>query len=241
MAIAVLSDVRILVGEMNLSPKIGTASISYGAELQDVTNLGGMTTRGNKAGLKTATVAVDGYYDPDGLDADQFPKVGATALTYTVMEPNAVDTTYAIAYFGDALYADLEQFGAVGDVTPFSATLQGNNLGKGYTFLDLTATATGTSNGQQLGAIENPQKVLVAIHVLTVSGSTPTLDITVQSDDNSGFTSATSRATSNQFTAAGSQYIEVAPPITDDYWRIAYTIGGTAPSFTFAVSMARQV
>jgi len=54
----------------------------------------------------------------------------------------------------------------------------------------------------------------------------------LQSDDNSDFTSATDRATFTALTAIGSEIKSVAGAVTDQYWRLNYTISGTNPSFS---------
>lgn len=90
--------------------------------------------------------------------------------------------------------------------------------------------------GRQLGAVVSGKSLYAALHVLSVSGtSTPTLTVKVQSDDNSGFTSATDRITFTGATAVGAQWGSVAGAVTDDYWRVTWTISGTTPVFAFAV------
>lgn len=76
----------------------------------------------------------------------------------------------------------------------------------------------------------------VALHVLSVSGTTPSLTVIVQSDDNVGFTTPTIRISFTAATEVGAQWGSVAGALTDDYWRISYTISGTNPVFAFAVS-----
>ena len=61
--------------------------------------------------------------------------------------------------------------------------------------------------------------------------STPTVTFKLQSDDNASFTSPTDRITFTDITAIGSDFQSVAGAITDDYWRLNYTISGTNPSF----------
>ena len=99
-----------------------------------------------------------------------------------------------------------------------------------------TSSATGT--GRQLGAVVAGKSLYAALHVLSVAGtSTPTLTVKVQSDDNPSFTSATDRITFTGATVANTyQWSSVAGAITDDYWRVSYTISGTNPSFSFAVT-----
>ena len=78
--------------------------------------------------------------------------------------------------------------------------------------------------------------MFAALHVLSASGTSPTLDVVLQSDDNSGFSSAVSRITFTQATGITSQWSTLAGAQTDDYWRASYTIGGSAtPTFTFAL------
>ena len=69
------------------------------------------------------------------------------------------------------------------------------------------------------------------------SGSSPTLDVTIEdSADNSSF-SALSGAAFTQVTASASaQTLEVSADNCKRYVRIKYTIGGSSPSFTFSVN-----
>ncbi len=65
------------------------------------------------------------------------------------------------------------------------------------------------------------------------SGTTPTLDVKLQeSDDNSTFTDIPGAAFT-QLTAAGSE--EIGVQTNKRYLRAVATIGGSTPSFTFAV------
>ena len=62
------------------------------------------------------------------------------------------------------------------------------------------------------------------------------MTLSIQSDDNAGFSSATNRITSfTAATARGYQWGSVAGAVTDDYWRCVYTITGTG-TITFGVS-----
>jgi len=48
-------------------------------------------------------------------------------------------------------------------------------------------------------------------------------------------TSATSRMVFAQATGITSEWLPLAGAITDDYWRLAVTVGGTTPSFNYVV------
>jgi hypothetical protein len=56
--------------------------------------------------------------------------------------------------------------------------------------------------------------------------------VLLESDDNGSFTGATTRHTFAQNTAISSEWASVAGAVTDDYWRISWTVGGGSPDFT---------
>jgi hypothetical protein len=98
----------------------------------------------------------------------------------------------------------------------------------------VTASADGAAF--QLGAIPAGKKMYAALHVLgTPTGTSPTLDIEVESDDAEAFSAPTTRMVLDQATGATSQWLPLSGAITDDWWRITATVGGTSPSFRFAV------
>lgn len=120
-------------------------------------------------------------------------------------------------------------------------TVTMRNLGFAELFgaLVRTATANGTGldmtttvSGQHKPFItEREYKAIVSVGA--VSGTTPTLDLKIQeSDDNSTFTDITG-ATFTQLTAVGREEIQFKS--IKRYIRAVATIGGTSPSFTFAV------
>lgn len=94
-------------------------------------------------------------------------------------------------------------------------------------------TATGQTTGQQLGAVGASQYLYAAVHVL--AGGTGTADIIVQSDDNSGFTSAVTSITFPQISGVtgGSAIMRLAGALADTWYRFQYTLA-TSPSVTFA-------
>ena len=49
-------------------------------------------------------------------------------------------------------------------------------------------TSSSTGTGQQLGAVVAGKSMYAALHVLTATGTTPSLTVKVQSDDNGSFT-----------------------------------------------------
>jgi hypothetical protein len=86
----------------------------------------------------------------------------------------------------------------------------------------------------------NPIPIVVRLDS-AAGGTSPTLVVTVETDDNSGFSSATTRATSATIaggTAGQEIWLNVYLPegCNERYMRLFYTTGGTAP--THAISAA---
>lgn len=126
-----------------------------------------------------------------------------------------------------------------GKIAPFTwqakgqghPSVPGKMLGVG----SKTTTANGTA--RQLGAVSATQKLYAVQHVISVSGTNPTLDTLITSDNAEGFSSATTRITFAQQVAAGSEWATpVAGAIADDWWRAQWTIGGTnSPTFDVVI------
>ncbi len=100
--------------------------------------------------------------------------------------------------------------------------------------------ATGTVLGAPVALIRDIGKgkridILVSLDVDS-GGTSPTLDVTLEVDDNDAFSSATTVATAPQL-AGGSAGDRVAlywiPEGTNErYVRLNYTLGGTSPTYT---------
>lgn len=145
-----------------------------------------------------------------------------------------------VAVFMNALEAVYNLGDKVDTMLPFSVEAEGRGTPAiaGRIFVAAgNKTATGTSGVIQLGAVSSAQRVYAVMHVLSASGTTPTLDVTVKSAALVGFGTPTTRLTFAQKTAAGYEFLSAAGAITDQFWRVDYTIGGTTPTFSFVVSV----
>lgn len=101
----------------------------------------------------------------------------------------------------------------------------------------VTKTATGTGTARQLGAVSAAQTLYSFLHVVAVSGASPTLIVAIESDSAEAFTSPTTKITHTQFNAIGAELKTLAGAITDSWFRVKWTIGGTDPSFKFDVGV----
>jgi hypothetical protein len=106
-----------------------------------------------------------------------------------------------------------------------------------------TATGTGTTQTNF-----NARGALIWVNVTAVTGTTPTMTVRVQWSPDGGTTWLdldTTNAQTASITATGASVLRVYPGIATTAnaslnmvlprtWRLAWTIGGTTPSFTFA-------
>lgn len=75
----------------------------------------------------------------------------------------------------------------------------------------------------------------LVVEVTAVSGTNPTLDVDIEVDDNSGFTSAKVVASAVQFTGGSPGRVRmyaVCEGADEQYMRLNYTLGGTSPDYT---------
>lgn len=235
---SVLKDTRIFLAGYDLSGELNATSFDYGAEMLDDTRFTS-GARINKPGLLTARIAHEGYWraDGDGPDDAIFDRLGtANVVTSLVPETGAVGE---VAYTFRAVHPEYSLGGPVGALLPFSVTAEGDDgiapvRGK---VLQATGsvTASGTSDGVEIGAASSDQTAYCALHVVSADGTSPTLDVTVESDVDDTFSSPVTVATFSQQTGIGSDWQTNAGANSDTFYRVSYTVGGTSPDFSFAV------
>lgn len=235
----VLTNCGLWVAQYNLAGDANALSLGMTSELQDDTAIGDVS-RSRTGGLLTLGFSAEGYWN-DVSDAILFDDVGLSDVPVTITPSgNTVGDRAFLARCAVAEFSPLG--GAVGELRRFSVGGEGTGIAvaRGSLLHNATRTATGNAPaGVQLGALSATQTLYAAMHVTTVSGTTPTLAVKIQSDDNSGFTSPTDRITFSTANVTDNlaQFSSVAGAITDDWWRVVWTITGTnTPTFAFVVS-----
>jgi len=244
MSVQIWQDMSILDGALELAGHGRNVNLDVDCVAVDTTPLS--TTAGWTTcigGLKTATVALDLMADfavavADAIDSTLYSYLGVADVPKSIVT-NSADGSFAYLMRGITLgYSPVE--GQVGDLamTKVSGRSSTGALVRGQLVHPGSAsrTSSSTGTGRQMGALSATQSMYAALHVLSIAGtSTPTLTVKIQSDDNASFTSATDRITFTANTAVGYEWKSVAGAVTDDYWRVSYTISGTNPVFAFAV------
>lgn len=240
MSTFVLTNPTILLGGVDLTAKSNSISLTYEVETRDSTTFGSGGTRTNVGGLWTVAAEVGGFVDDALVGASIFDAVGGGPTVFQVT-PTGVDgeTGYAVKSIA---VSQQPLGGSTGDIAADTLSLSGRSgspLVRG-TILHPSGTArTATGNGtaRQVGAVLTGEKVYGALNVVAASGTTPTLDVVVESASDEAFTSPTSRLTFAQTATVVGEWKELAGPVTDTWWRVVYTLGGTTPSFKFGVTV----
>lgn len=233
MATQVLTDSKLWMSEVDLSGHLNSIAVDYSAEMLDDTVFGD-DTRSRKGGLKVAKMSLAGFFDstPDNY---LFNQVGASGEPMSCAPQTGADGE--VAFSMAATTSEYSYDGQIGELFAFSVTGESSeDLIQGTIMHNASRTASGNGVVRQLGAVTADQKLYCALHVITASGTNPTLDVIIQSDDNATPTSPVTAAPFAQATGVTSEWVEVAGAITDDYFRVNYTIGGTdTPTFEFIV------
>jgi hypothetical protein len=243
MAVQHWKDMSILVGSIEMAGNAKVFSLETNVNPLDTTSLASTGWTSSIGGLKSGSVNLEFMQDPatGGVDDTLWPLLGTAGVAKSICTNSADGSTAYLMQSIPLSYTPVS--GAVGDLA--MGTIAGSSStgpvvrGQLIHPSNVSRTSSSTGTGRQLGAVSATQRFYAALHVISASGTSPTLAVIVQSDDNAGFTSPTTRLTFSTATATAnrSQVSSVAGAITDDYWRISYTIGGTGtPTFAFAVT-----
>lgn len=231
----VVKDAKVLFDERNISGILNQVGFDYSNDLQEDTTLDS-GTRSRVAGLNMAEVTHQGFWDVND-DSNFFGNIGDSAEHTVTVIPNNAGDEGVRAFFMTSKQASYNQGASIGEIFSFDVTAMSQGaLVKGKVSQDGTETASGEGTVLNLGAVTAGSTLYAALHVLSASGSTPTLDVTIDSDSAVGFgDSPETQITFDQFTAAGSQFASVAGAITDTFFRAEFTLGGSSPEFEFVV------
>lgn len=239
---AVIADypAKLAVGSLYVS-SANEIMMGDRAAMNDASDFGHYPYAAFAQGLKTVTLAVNGWQDYSTLTsistaertrdltgpvAISCSPLGAVAGAYATFSVGIVDTMAR----REAQVGQIPRLALVFQPTGIPL-VQGFVSDPGTT--DRTGTYTGT--GAQLGALSATQRIYANIHVLdtTGSGGTPSITPRIESDNAGGFGTPTTVVTGTAMTptvgTGASQTISALGPLTDDFFRIQCTISGTTP------------
>jgi hypothetical protein len=242
MAKSVLLNVRCFAVGLDLTSNSNKVELTTEVEEKPTTNYGSDGYTEVVGGLASAEIAGEGQWeagDETLVDDATWAQLGGVG-PWSISANNSA-AVGALAYFTRAMRADYTLLGEVGEVAPWTSTAKSSwPLVRGqFAHPPGTArTANGTGTALELGAVPTGKRVYAALHVLSMAGTTPSLTARVESSADSAFTAPTTRATFTAATEAGGQAVRTdGTAITDTWWRLAWDITGTAPSFLFAAAL----
>ncbi|WP_406462959.1 hypothetical protein OHB07_16155 [Streptomyces sp. NBC_00111] len=236
----VLLDTRLFAPGADLSGASNKIELTSEIEDKDATTYRSGGWKEVLGGLGSAEISAEGLWeagDPSMVDNASWADLGGVG-PYTVCPTDSV--VGALAYITSGMRADYAVGDAVGEIAPWSGTVKSSwPLVRGQIGHPpgTARTATGTGTIVNLGAIPAGKRLYAALHVLSATGTTPSITVRIESGD-ATLTVPTIRATFTAATAAGGQILRGnGTAITDAYYRVGWTITGTTPSFMFAVSL----
>ena len=235
-----LQDADIFVSGYYLSDDANAVNWSQSWAELDTTNFdsGGAVER--IAGLETGTMSVQGFWDTTALKTDFLYDL-ASGVSGLILTAAATGAAGGPCLFGRGFEMSHTKGGTAGEVAKADAefvTANPEGTVNGELLMPRTTgiAATSSTSALQLTDVDADETLYAALHVF--STGTGTIDVTIESDDNSGMTSPTTQATFTQKSTAlvgQAEWQSAAGAITDDWWRVAYTVAGAAPSFAIAV------
>ncbi|MCP3817832.1 hypothetical protein NLX86_06680 [Streptomyces sp. A3M-1-3] len=241
MAKFILLNVRLFAVGADLTGASNKIELSAEIEDKDATNYLSNGWKEVLGGLGSAEIAGEGQWeagDPGLVDNASWSQLGGVG-PWTVCPANAAVAD--LAYFTSALRSDYKQGDAVGEVAPWSGTAKSAwPLVRGQVGHPpgTARTASGTGTAVNLGVVPTGKRLYAALHVLSVAGTTPSITARVESDTDSGFASPTTQLTFAAASAAGGEILRTSgTAIADSWFRTAWTITGTTPSFMFASAL----
>lgn len=227
MAPVALTNAFIYVDSHDFTADGNELTLNCEGNANERTNFRSNGWREYNMGVKTSTLNVGGFWQAgtDTVDEWSFTNFGVAGVVTTIAD---VETEGQPAYMLQAMNHNYAPFqGNHGDNAGF--TLQGGcSDGLGVVRGQLakewgTVSATGAlGTGLNLGAVSATQYLYATLHLFGTAATTIT--VIVESDDNSGFSTPTTRMTLGPYTTVGGRWgTRVAGSITDTWWRMNVT------------------
>lgn len=241
MAAQIIRDGKLWLDKYNLSGDMNAIALATLNELKDATVLGDLARR-RRAGLDGLAVTLAGFWNGGTGNVDDvlFGDIAVPDVPLTVGQPTGAEGDSA--FFFKAILGEYKPGAAVGEMLGFQVTGDdsgGDGLIRGTILHNAARTVTGTGTIFQLGALGAlPQKLYAALHVIAYAGLTNAV-IKLQSAALVGFGSPTDRIIFTTVAGLTSQYASLAGAITDQFWRVTWTLTGVG-SLTFVAPVGIQ-
>lgn len=230
-----LTDQRLFLDGYEVTTVSNTVKIEATKDVKEATPFNA-AWREKLPGLKDFSCGCGGYMDVGDAESAIFEELNDSGFIFTVTPET--QTAGSLAFIMKAVASSLNILGSVGEVAPFSLGAGGNSvMAKGMIFAPLAAViATGDGTVINFPDATSGQTLTIAVHIVAVSGTNPTLTMVVESSAVVGMTTPTTIITTASQNAVGALYQQAVLANTNKYFRVRFTVGGTNPSFTVIVS-----
>lgn len=240
MAFVNANQTRLIYGTNPLAAYLKSVSPSFSADMLDATTLAD-TSKVFIAGETDYVLNVDGLFDSTTAAGDVWANITAAISATSTVPVSVAPEGFAV---GNSVWVMPVKTGTydvsstVADLVGFTMAMQpADTPGVGRSLSDLTAYSTTTNGTSVDDSAASSNGAVINLHVTASSGTTPTLAVTVQHSTNNSTWSTI--ATFTTATAVTSETVTVAGTV-NRYTRAVFTVGGTTPSFTAQVSLARK-
>jgi len=245
MGLLIANAVNVYFGSYDLTCDANKVNLAPKAEAKDSTTFcaGGWKT--SIAALKTFDFSADGFWQADAgstqaVHDQAFAALGASRVVTVVPESPVAG---GVAPFFQMMESSYHVGMSIGEIAPFNiagVSAAGAGVVGGYLFLTRQyRTTSGTSAVINIpGGVPAGQSLYATVHTFGISGTTPTLDVTVKSAAAVGFASPTTRITVPTINTVGGVWAPPSATTTSDAWyRVDFQIAGTTPNFLTAVAV----
>jgi hypothetical protein len=237
----ILRNVKIYFAEHHLSGSFNQVALTSECEPKPNTTFG-TTTKTSEAGLFANAISGQVLYDGGAVLDGIFDAKLALAGQPITVSPDGADAG-DIAYFMAARQGSYTPFSApVGELHGGSFAAEGDSgyrLVRGRVFVGSgNRDATFSSGVIELGPTTADQRIVAVIHVLAAAADAdPTLAAVVKSAPASDFAAPSDRITFAVATDTTSELKTVVGPVTDEFFRVDVSIGGTNPAFNVVIAV----
>ena len=236
MAESVFKNGLLLLAGLNLQAQTRELELQLSADAPSSTALDDTYMTRLAGGIKDVALSSAGYFDAEEPDASLFAAVGVADSLITVTPTTTLGDRSFFFRAVVGTYNAIE--GAVGEAHMYTLEAAANlgELYRGTLMENGQFTVTGNGTGRQIGVVASGESLFAGIHITAITGD---WDIIIESDDNTDFSSAVTRATFAAVTTVGDQFTSVAGAITDDWWRVRF-VENSSGSITLVSSLAIQ-
>lgn len=244
MAPFIVKRATVLAGNHELAALSHQFDFGAPAPEKECTNFASEGWQEYMQGLRSSEVSLELYQsvpDPEKDLYNRFKDSDSIPIGFTFTRPAApADLCWFLRGFLTR-HGDKRQ---IGEIAGLSLVAKGDKPLVRGKFLEAAVNAvTGTSTAINMDVnVEAGQRLYFALWVTGLLGVTPSLTVTLQSDDAVGFPSPVDRIVSNPITDANGSwfYGSVDGLVSDKWWRIsrAVTGGGASATYFAAIGIA---